>query len=198
VRRPSPYALDSGEGGDHGLVIERVEGIERHVSPCGALRQVAQIADLLPGEARAAKRCVGQTDQLSRAGRSRVEEGEQTTMDGSRRLSRKLLIDDGPHDVVEVRPRRLHSEAAGPHSLDHAREYRVGALEVTHGSTGHAPNVARSRPRPRCASYAVCSRRARALDRTPEATRTCRGGPWRSDSRRSASRSSRFRSSPHR
>ncbi len=56
-------------------------------------------------------------------------------------FTRELLIDDGAHHGVEVRPRCPSLKPAGPDGIDHAPENGVTALEVSDGSAVHDRNL---------------------------------------------------------
>ena len=126
VRGPPTNALHGGKRGDHALVVQFVQLVDRELAGRDAIRQVPKVSYLLAGQSGGAQLFVRSRQQAG--GRRRaVEEGYETTVDGCGRATGQLLLYDSAENVVEVRPFGANGKSTRADVRHDASEHRIAA-----------------------------------------------------------------------
>ncbi len=107
---PAADALDPDEGGHHVVVREPAQAAERQPVR-GLLGQVAQVADLLAGEARGPELLVGKRRDVRRPRVLSAHGVAEAAVDRGRGLARDLLVQDGLDQRSKGAARRRPGEA---------------------------------------------------------------------------------------
>ena len=118
-------------------MIDRV-GRERNGASLDLRGEVLEIRELLSREPGGAQRLVGRRHQLGGCRRTIAVQGVHAAEDRRRRLPRQLLIDDRPNERVEVRSFAARLQPAWSDAVDHGRENRIDAPEMTNRWIVHA------------------------------------------------------------